>query len=204
MHTEYDGYVAYDLATQMAGVLQAWRKLDLRFGAIYSGFLHAEAQVDILKTIIADYACPVYLDPVMGDDGVLYDGFRHSFVHKMRELVPYATVLLPNMTEAMLLIGVKYCPPPHSQQLVSDIVGALHAQGAKTVVLTGVQNGQDIGAVLSSGGKIQYALSKKLPGSYSGAGDVFGSLLVAKMMCQGDLWQAVQYAVDRTAKMLKI
>ncbi|MCQ5069231.1 bifunctional hydroxymethylpyrimidine kinase/phosphomethylpyrimidine kinase, partial [Faecalibacillus intestinalis] len=92
------------------------------------------------------------------------------FVEKMGELLPYADVLLPNITEACLLTGTPYQEGVQSEAFIEMLIEKLQARGAKNVVLTGVMLDEKyIGAAAArSTGQIDYVLAEKLPGAYHG------------------------------------
>lgn len=44
-------------------------------------------------------------DPIMGDNGKLYNGINEETVNSMRRLTKIADVIIPNLTEAQFLTG---------------------------------------------------------------------------------------------------
>ena len=46
-----------------------------------------------------------FVDPVMGDNGKLYAGFDDKIVKAMAKLCGKADIIVPNMTEAALMLG---------------------------------------------------------------------------------------------------
>ena len=77
-HTGGFGNNTYlDLADEMIRILQHWQTLDLKFSAVYLGYLGANA-LDVLQTdlnLVTDAKTRLLVDPVMGDHGRLYRGF---------------------------------------------------------------------------------------------------------------------------------
>lgn len=71
------------------------------------------------------------VDPVLGDHGRLYVPEAVIPVYRA-EIVPLATILTPNQFEAETLTGVKITDIPSALAAVA----ALHASGARTVILT--------------------------------------------------------------------
>ena len=45
-------------------------------------------------------------DPIMGDEGKLYNGVTEHTIDSMRRLVGVADVIVPNLTEAEFLTGL--------------------------------------------------------------------------------------------------
>ena len=197
----FTGFTCLDLTDEMRKIMQAWKPLGLKFDAVYSGFLACAEQVDIVKEILKSYKSGktiAVIDPVMADDGKLYKIFDASFVEKMRELLPYAEVLIPNMTEAMLLAGVPYIDGPYTPEFIASLIAKLQKLGAKNVVLTGVFYKQsELGAAVSEkDGEVETYFSRKIEGSYHGTGDIFGSVLTAELMNGKTLLEAVASAVN--------
>ena len=48
------------------------------------------------------------LDPVMGDHGRAYSSITETHVQKMKELLPLADIITPNITESCLLTGTPW------------------------------------------------------------------------------------------------
>lgn len=197
----FTGFTCLDLTDEMKKIIAAWDHLGLKFDGIYSGFMASAEQIDVLKNIIKIYRkenIVAVIDPVMADGGKLYSIFDDAFVKKMGEVVSYADVLIPNITEACLLAGVGYKDGPYTKEYVENLLSALKKKGAKAVVLTGVSfDDKTLGAAtLDSSGKVEYYFREKIEGYYHGTGDVFGSVLTAALMKGKPLTEAAKSAVD--------
>ena len=74
--------------------------------AVYSGYCHNS---DVVRQISeAKGALPLFVDPVMGDNGKLYPVFDDDYVQQMKKLVRGAFCITPNLTEACLLADEDY------------------------------------------------------------------------------------------------
>ncbi len=140
-HTAFRaGFTFRDLTDDMPKVAAHWKRERITFDAVYTGYLGNAKQVDLVLQILEDFRRPgavSYVDPAMADNGRLYTGFDKAFVEEMRKLVFAADVILPNLTEACLLTGTEY-REEYDEAYIRQMLAALHANGAKTVVLTGV------------------------------------------------------------------
>lgn len=204
----FTGFTSLDLTEEMRKIIKAWQPLDLHMDGIYSGFMASAEQIDVLKELIDLYKHSDNLsiiDPVMADHGELYGVFDMNFVEKMGELLPYADVLLPNITEACFLTSTPYQEGVQSEAFVQMLIEKLQALGAKNIVLTGVMlDDKHIGAAAArSTGQIDYVLAEKLPGAYHGTGDIFGSVLAAELTSGKTLTAATREAVDFVVKSIK-
>ncbi|MDR0199853.1 MAG: pyridoxamine kinase [Streptococcaceae bacterium] len=194
----FAGYTFLDLTDEMRKILRAWEPLNLHFDGIYSGYLGSPEQIDLVKEVIASHPeAKVYVDPVMADGGKLYPGFDEAFVEKMRELLPFADVLMPNITEACFLTNTPYSENSEPQALVKK----LQALGAKHIVLTGFSTSDNtIGAMTSDGSSYE---TERIGGSYHGTGDIFGSVLVSHLAKGATLQKATHAACDFVVSAIK-
>ena len=93
--------------------MDEWKKLDLQFEGILTGFLGAPEQIGIVKRFLELFKTEnniTFIDPVMGDYGKLYPTYSPNLAEQMNSLVPYADILTPNLTEACILAGTEYHP----------------------------------------------------------------------------------------------
>jgi pyridoxine kinase len=119
-------------------------------------------------------------DPVLGDGGRLY--VPPSFVAIYRDnLLPLADVALPNQTEAEFLTGVTIV----TRDDAISACDVLHARSVQHVVITSIDTGDDHILVVASS-KLNSSKAKrmsirfpKLPGYYSGTGDLTSALILA-------------------------
>ncbi|GMH41671.1 hypothetical protein BSKO_09581 [Bryopsis sp. KO-2023] len=127
-------------------------------------------------------------DPVLGDDGRLYVPEELAAIYK-DSIVGLSDVLTPNQTELELLTEEKI----KTQEDVLRVCENLHARGPHTIVVTSVNLGAaDPDApitVIASTKRPQAAghpsrmkfQIQKIPGYFGGTGDVFTSLLLARL-----------------------
>lgn len=88
-----------------------WKKLELQFNGICTGFLGSEQQINIVSSFIEDFNSAntvVMVDPVMGDEGRPYATYTPAMCNGMRNLVAKADMITPNLTEACILANRPY------------------------------------------------------------------------------------------------
>ena len=85
--------------------LEHYRELGLSFDCIYTGYLGGEEQAALAEKAF-DLWPSAYkvVDPVMGDNGKAYSTVTPAFIDRMRQLCRRADLILPNATEAGLLL----------------------------------------------------------------------------------------------------
>ena len=76
-HTQYPEYSFLDLTDEMPKMIAGWKKLEIEFDAIYTGYLGSPRQIQIVSGFIDDFRREdtlIVVDPVLGDNGRLYAG----------------------------------------------------------------------------------------------------------------------------------
>jgi pyridoxine kinase len=193
----------------MAPITAHWKSLDIRFDAIYTGFLGSFEQLDLVTRFFETFKTAdniILVDPVMADNGELYKIFTPQFATGMRKLCEKADIIIPNLTEASLLVGESYRSGPYTNVYIEDMLKKLNALGPEKIVLTGVFfNEEELGAATydAATGEITYSFEKRIPGYYHGTGDVFGSALLAAILNDFSLNESAAIAVRFTASAIK-
>ena len=119
----------------------------------------------------------------------------------MRDLCTRADVIMPNITEAVFMLGEEYRPGPYTEEYIEGLLRRLSALGPKKVILTGVHfDSVKLGAACydAGTGRTKYFFRDRIPGYYHGTGDIFGSVIVASVMNGLTLARATELAVDFT------
>ncbi len=195
----YTGFVFRDLTEDMSGWWRHWQEEKIEFDAFYSGFLGNADQIDITLEMIESLppSTLIFVDPVMGDDGVLYSTYTEEMREEMKHLVKKADVITPNITEAAFLLD----RTPKSEYTEAEICEMLRSlkkicQGA--VVVTGVETPDGVGAayIEKEGNKVSFYIHKKHEKSYPGTGDIFASVLLGRLLKKDSLDRAVKCACD--------
>ena len=129
-HTGFDKFTFLDITNEMVSYKKSWDNLGINFDCIYSGFLGSEKQIDIVLNFIKERKKTlVVVDPVMGDNGVIYDTFTESMCNKMKYLVSIANIVTPNLTEACILTGEKYDKYNTSDEKIIEIAKNISNMG---------------------------------------------------------------------------
>ena len=201
-HTAFPGWYMHDTTDILADYLAAWKGIDVEIDAVYSGFLGAPEQVDIIRDIYATYPNALRMvDPVMADHGQVYPTYTPELVAAMAELAQDADILTPNLTEAAIILGREWTGPDIDDAEVREIIGALRERGAKNVVLKGIERGDGLIHNYAWGEAAEFSetTNAKLPYMLHGTGDLFASALLAAVMTGRALPEATAFAADLTA-----
>lgn len=201
----FKSWTFHDLTDEMLNILEEWKKQDIRFDAFYTGYV-TKAQIPNILRIMKEAGNEGALrivDPVLGDYGKLYAGFDEEFPKVMCELCKGADVILPNMTEASLMLGIEY-KDKHTKEEVEDIIRGLYAIGPKNVVLTGVSFEEDkLGVACFDGEKIEYYFTERIKKNMHSTGDCFASALSGALMRDHSLLDASAIAADFVLETIK-
>ena len=149
---------AYGLAA-----LEHYRELGVEFDCIYTGYLGGEEQVALAEKAFDLWpAARKVVDPVMGDNGKAYSTVTPALIDRMRGLCRRADLILPNATEAALLLEREPQTDAFddaSAQALADELLTL----APSAVVTGLALGKYIGCAGS--GKDRSASITAIPPS---------------------------------------
>jgi pyridoxine kinase len=110
-HTGFPSFYFDDYTSKMQKYIDEWKKLELSFKGIATGFLGSAEQINIVKKFLEEFKTDetiVVIDPVMGDYGKIYSTYTDEMCQLMKELVGYADILTPNLTEACILTDTNY------------------------------------------------------------------------------------------------
>lgn len=208
-HTQFQNFTFRDLTEDLNPILTHWQKEGFAFDAIYTGYLGSKSQIDIVVSLFEQNKKSNALciaDPAMADNGKLYTGFDLAFVREMRRVCAVSDIILPNMTEASLLLGIDYRADGYDEAYVKDVLKQLCGLGAKTAVLTGVSfHDKELGAMAydSEHDTFHAYFAEKLPVSYHGTGDCFASAFSGAVTRGLSLDASLKLAADFIVESLK-
>ena len=208
-HTQFRDFTFRDLTEDMEPIRKHWEKEGFQFEAIYTGYLGSLRQIDIVKEYVKTFGGEgrtLIVDPAMADGGKLYVGFDDQFVTDMRTLCSQADVILPNISEAALLVGREYPGEEASEEVLKELLKGLSEFGSKVSVITGV--------TLSDGsfGFMGYNRERdvffcygneKVPFKSHGTGDIFASTFTGAYVRGGDIFDALKVAADYTSACIR-
>lgn len=199
-HTMFKTYTCKDLSDQIAPIADAWKKEQITFDGIYTGYLASPDQCQQICDFFDRYYdpdCLVLVDPAMADNGRLYPAFDEKYPAEMAKVCSKAGVILPNITEACLLTGRPY-ETEYDEAYIRKLLEALLGLGCRTAVITGVSYAPDkLGvAFLDRDGKDFSYFTHRCAQSYHGTGDIFSSTVLGGLMRGLDLGDALKLAAN--------
>ncbi len=202
----FTGFTFRDLSSDMPAIIDHWKRENIRFDAVYTGYLGSAEQIDYVLRIFSELLVEGgarIVDPAMADNGKLYSIFDLAYVEEMKRLTSVADVVLPNITEACYLTGVEY-KEKYDEGYVHDVIDKLVSAGAKTVVLTGVSyDDETTGVAVYDRGEFRYYRHEKMPKGCHGTGDVFASAFSGMYAHGMSAYDAAKVAADFTLHCIK-
>ncbi|MCQ2353922.1 MAG: bifunctional hydroxymethylpyrimidine kinase/phosphomethylpyrimidine kinase [Clostridia bacterium] len=152
----------------ISGIGEHFKELGLDFDAVYTGFLGKSEQVSSVEKFIDDVNAAadeagkhrplLFVDPVMGDDGMLYSACLPELADSMRRLTKRADVITPNLTEACLLAGEPYTDTSRmtrseAEKFAAGLAAILSRITDAVCIITGItmEMGEDAGAEKKKG-----------------------------------------------------
>ena len=204
--TGFLGYTFRDLTDDMPKIKEHWEKENIKFDAIYTGYLGSTKQIDYVADIFASAAksdAKLIVDPAMADNGNLYPGFDAEFVEAMKGLCAKADYVVPNITESCFLTGVEY-KTEYDRAYVDLLIEKLTAIGCKKIILTGIsyQEGKT-GVVVYENGQYSYYEHDLLGKGCHGTGDIYASAFVGALTRGKNVFEAAKIAADYAVECIK-
>lgn len=164
---DYGDFAIMDTTSYIKDTVATWKRLGFTFPFVCTGFLLSREQANVVFEFCTEQkanGAKIFVDPIMGDDGHLYNGVQVETIDNMRMLCKIADILVPNITEAALLAGVS----PKEEYIEEDIqyiTEQLYKLGAASVVITSIHlNSGKFNAVGSGkGSTIRYIPYSEIP-----------------------------------------
>lgn len=182
-HTAYDSFFFKDFTKQMQPYIDEWKKLDLQFDGISTGFLGSKEQIQIVLRFFRDFGREdnvIIVDPVMGDHGIPYSTYTPEMCEEMKKLVSHADILTPNLTEACILTDTPYHEEKWRMEEVAALAEKLSGMGPEKVVITGIVQGDFIANFCyEKGEESKVRRTHKVGTQRCGTGDIFAAIIAA-------------------------
>lgn len=196
--TGFNDFYSVDFTNHLTPYIDVWKKQKVGFDAILTGYLASEKQVDIILDFIDHFGknSLVFVDPIMADDGVLYDTYDDVLCEKVKELTRKANIITPNLTELCILCGVDYNEVIKNPEYIGELASSLLSETTKTVIVTGIKSRTEISNLIVEKSCSSLVNSELLNGSYSGTGDIFSSVVCGGLVKGMNVFDAVTLATD--------
>lgn len=209
--TGYDSYFCKDLTDELPAIIDGIKNLNPTFDGILTGFISNPKQGKIISDFI-DYfkkdGTLVVVDPVMADDGEIYDCYNDECVNAIKEIAKKADIITPNLTELCILCDddfnvVNSLSDSNKLTAIQIMCESLcrKSKGQLKIAVSGIHlNDNIIANAVFDNSNFNIIRTKAQGGSFSGTGDILSSIITAKCVASESLLNAVQCAGDFISK----
>jgi pyridoxine kinase len=215
---DYGSFNVLDTTDYMRGVLPVWKKLGFSFDAICTGLMFSEEQALLVSAYCEEQSrqgTTIFVDPIMGDGGRLYNGITRRSVELMRRMVSVADLTFPNYTEACYLTDTPYKPEGMTCDETVSMLDALVDIGTRSALITsatvdghhcvvGKRSQQPVGFAQLQDDGLYFRLDyEEIPGLFHGTGDIFSAVLIGHLLNGESLRSSTRTAMDTVFRMIE-
>lgn len=206
---DYGKFNILDTTDYITGVFPVWKELGFHYDAISTGFIASERQADIVSKYCQEQeklGTAIYVDPIMGDEGKLYNGVTPATIGSMKEMVSVADLIFPNYTEACYLTGTDYYAGGVSREKAFTLLDGLRAIGTKSALITSITvDGQHCVAGYNHTTGEYFLLGyTEIPVHFPGTGDMFSAVLLGHLLDGEALKPSTRKAMDAVYNLIDL
>ena len=204
---DYGKFNIQDTTDYIRGTLPVWKELGFSFDAICTGLMFSDEQAKLVARYCreqGEQGTWVFVDPILGDGGRLYNGMTQKQVELMREMVSVAHLTFPNYTEACYLTDTPIKMEGISWEEAGDLLDKLRDIGCKSALITSCKiDGQNAVAGYNHFNDNYFHLNyHEIPGLFHGTGDIFSAVLIGRLMNGESLRVSTRTAMDTVFRMI--
>jgi pyridoxine kinase len=205
---DYGQFNVLDTTEYMRGVLPVWRNLGFTFDAVCTGLMFSEEQAQLVSaycTELSHQGTTIFVDPIMGDGGRLYNGITQRSVELMRQMVSVADLTFPNYTEACYLTSTPYREEGMTWEEACEMLSRLRDIGCRSALVTSAKvDGQScVIGYNHCDGKYFRLDYDEIPVLIHGTGDIFSAVLIGHLMNGESLVQCTRTAMDVVSRLIE-
>ena len=212
---EYGKFAILETTDYIQQSFRVWKELGFHSDAIATGFMASERQAEIVAAYCREQAAhgtQVFVDPIMGDEGSLYNGITAATVSAMRHMLSVAHLCFPNYTEACYITDTPYNREGVTRAEAIELVRKLHGIGSQSVIITSIPiDGQMsvIGfdattAADISDGTVFVLTYDEIPTRIPGTGDIFSAIVIGHLLKDTPLVKSTERAMRCVRRLIDI
>ena len=206
---DYGKFNLLDTTDYIIGVFPVWKELGFSFDAIATGFIASERQAKVVADYCREQALNgtiTFVDPIMGDEGKLYNGVTPATIESMKEMISVADLIYPNHTEACYLTGTLYNKIGVTHEEACTLVDKLREIGAKSVLITSIPIEGQTSVIGYNHNDGEYFILPytEIPVHFPGTGDMFSAVLIGNLLNGQTLKKSARKAMDVVYKLIDL
>ena len=204
---DYGRFDILETTDYMMNSMRIWDELGFSFDAVSTGFIVSERQAKLVAEFCEQQrgkGAAIFVDPIMGDEGKLYNGVTEKTISHMRELVRVSDYIVPNYTEAACLADMEFKENGMTIEEADELLVKLLDAGAKTIVVTSaVMEYEEAVLVYDYQTKERSILPfTSVPVRFPGTGDIFSSVFMGKLLEGRSVVESTKKAMTVTKEMI--
>lgn len=204
---DYGLFDILETTDYMKNALKVWKELGFSFDAICTGFIVSEEQVKVVAEYCQEQrqkGARIFVDPIMGDDGTLYNGVSDNTITYMRNICSVADIIMPNFTEAVFLSDKHRDKEEVTEAEAKEIVDELRKLGSKSVIVTSITvDGQSCVFGYDDGQEEYFQIPfEYVPVHFPGTGDIFSALLIGSVLKGRKLQESTAFAMKTVRELV--
>jgi len=197
----YGKFAVLDTTDYMRQSIEIWEEQGFTVDAVCTGYLVSKEQA----RIVSDYCRKlksrgtfIFVDPIMADDGKLYNGATAETVAYMRSVCNVADVMVPNVTEAKFLADKYLDKEDLTSEEADDLLMTLQRLSGNSVIISSMlMEGQTCTMLYDKGANRKIVLPyQQVEAQFSGTGDVFSAMTIGNYLKGNTLDVSVLKAMD--------
>lgn len=203
---DYGRFNILETTDYMRGTIPVWRELGFRFDAVCTGLMFSERQARIVSDYCAELrkeGATVFVDPIMGDGGRLYNGMGPENVALMREMVSGADLTFPNYTEACYLTDTAYKVEGMTWAESCEMLDRLLSLGARSAIVTSARVAGKTCVIGKAEGRVFCLDYDEIPVLFHGTGDIFSAVLIGHLLKGEPLEQSTATAMQVVSRLIE-
>lgn len=206
---DYGKFNILDTTEYIKGVFPVWKELGFSFDAIATGFIVSEHQAAIISRYCAEQAASgttIFVDPIMGDEGKLYNGVTDAAITSMREMLSVSHLCYPNYTEACYLTGHPFCAEGVTLVEAHSLLNHLREIAPRSVLITSMTiDGQPSVVGYNHLKDASFVLPyTEIPVHFPGTGDIFSAVLIGHLLDGDSLEVSAQASMDAVYRLIDL
>lgn len=191
------GVSILDTSEYIEKTLKRWKNSGQIFDAVLIGYLKNSRQKDLIIDFLnsLDHKPLIVHDPIMADNGVLYNGVDPSIVDIHRQISQISDIIIPNFTEAKFISG-------NNNENLENIVNTL-GDNDKKVIITSVKDNDSHKIISYDGKELNKIPYEHVNRSFAGTGDIFDGIFLATYLKTNNFKSSIVKTKDTISEILK-
>lgn len=209
----YGKHTLHDMTAVLKPTLEVWDELGFTYDAVALGYLLNDKQLGLMEAFVSKHRAEreakglpftVFMDPIMGDNGELYQGNTMERVAVVREMTKSADYLTPNATEATFLAEKYEGQVEFTAAEAKDLAETLQELSGAICIITSIGIDGVNSIAIHDGENYDIYPYTEIPDTkYAGTGDIFAALLLGKIMQGMALEDAVRETADSVTALIE-